>query len=452
MTPELGVVADDLSGAGDTGLQFAKRGLRTVVLFEWPDSLPPADVVVLETDSRLLPGLAAAERVRSAVRALLRLGVGRVYKKVDSTLRGNLGAEVDALLDELPEAGALVAPAFPANGRTVVGGRLLVRGVPLDETEFAQDPVWPARDSAVAAALARQSRRCTGVIGLDAVRSGWRAIVAEAESLRANGVDVCAVDAETARDLASIAQVVARSERRWVGVGSAGLAEELPGALGLGRAGPAPEGPSAWLVDASLTWRGRTVGHDGMGLAFGSQPALVVVGSVNPVARGQLQALLATGAAVVGLRVEALLAEPSEAARATERAVDEAAAALRAGSDAALVLQMPSGAEPTGEASPRLTGAEASARLASGLGRAASLLLRTGIDVAGLVMTGGDTAKAVCRALGAQGIVVEREVLPGIPQGCLLGGFAAGLPVVTKAGGFGGPDALVEALSFLRRI
>jgi len=475
MPPSLGIIADDLSGAGDTGLQFGKRGLRTVVLFERMSRVEDADVVVLDTDSRQVPAAEAAARVRLACRHLLALGVDVVYKKVDSTLRGNLGAEVEALLDELPGAGALVAPAFPANGRTVVGGRLLLRGVPLEATEFASDPLWPARSSRVADALARQSRRRVAEIGLEVVRRGYGAIAAEAEALRAAGADVCVADAETPADLAEIARAVVRAGDRWVPVGSAGLAEELPGALELGKSSelnplaPFPDGEGGALPSAPPFPRGEG-GPGGLGPGL---PVLVVVGSVNPVSRRQLETLVGeAGLVAVQLDVRPLLAGGAEVAGETGRAVEAARAALLSGSDAALSL------EAGGPASELLAGVgalglepgEASARLVSALGRVAALLLGAypgdalpvvpqdvgrvgeGVVLAGVALTGGDTARGVCRALGAHGVVVEREVRPGIPQGRLLGGARAGMPVVTKAGGFGGPDALVEAVRFLRRV
>lgn len=439
--PALGIVADDLSGANDTGLQFAKRGLRTVVLFERPRDEPvPATVVVLDTDSRQIPAALAAERAQLAARALRGQGVGAVYKKVDSTLRGNLGAEVDALLDELGAEAALVAPSFPANGRIVVDGRLLLHGVPLEETEFARDPLWPAESSRVADAIARQSRHKIGEVRLAAVRQGPGAILAEVERRRASGVRVVALDATTSADLEAIARAVAASNGRWIAVGSAGLAEELPGALRL-RGAPTQRADSG---------ESQGPGTERLDPDRPRPPALAVVGSLNPVSRRQLAEL--RDAVAVELRVEALLSDAGESSGEVERATDVVRRALLAGQDASLCLA--AGAEGA-TLRARLVAAglppgEVATRLADGLGRVVAALLSSGTLAAGLVMTGGDTAKGVCRALGAHGVLVEREVLPGIPQGRLLGGVASGLAVVTKAGGFGPPDALAGAARFLR--
>ncbi|MHB1159801.1 MAG: four-carbon acid sugar kinase family protein, partial [Chloroflexota bacterium] len=108
----LGIVADDLTGAMDTGVQFAKEGLHTVVMLG-EGALPEAEMVVISTDSRDEP---ADEAYRRAKEAGLRLAGRAIYKKLDSTLRGNLGPEIEGLLDGLGLGRALVAPAFPSSG------------------------------------------------------------------------------------------------------------------------------------------------------------------------------------------------------------------------------------------------------------------------------------------------------------------------------------------------
>ncbi|HEX2864135.1 MAG TPA: four-carbon acid sugar kinase family protein, partial [Deinococcales bacterium] len=144
--PLMGVVADDLTGAGDIGVLFAKHGLAVRVFTadldvrELPALLAAragqgeagrTDVVVLDTDSRLLPAAEAAARVRAATRALQACGCRRFWKKTCSVFRGNVGVEFDALLDTLGLDFAPAVAAFPRNGRTTVQGRHFVRGVPL---------------------------------------------------------------------------------------------------------------------------------------------------------------------------------------------------------------------------------------------------------------------------------------------------------------------------------
>ena len=417
---KLAVIADDLSGAGDSGLQFAKRGLRTVVLIDpgaaaylTRDEEP--DVVVLDTDSRQAPSAEAGRRVRDAAWAVRRLGAPLVYKKIDSTLRGNIGAELATLLDALPGAGAIVAPSYPAAGRSVVGGRLFVRGVELAASEFARDPIWPMTDSRAAMVVRRQSWLRVGEIPLDVVRSGAEAVLASAETAYGAGQPICVADAETAEDLACIARAIALRSGLLIGVGSAGLVEEYVEAFGL--VGEEKREPAPGTLAAL--------------------PALVAVGSVNPVSRRQLARVVADGAVAAQLQ-----AGKAEDEAEVDRVSAEAVAAVRSGRSVALSLEgerVEEGESPI----------EASLRLAAALARAVVGVLAA-CEVSGLVLTGGDTARAVALALGARGLLVEREVLPGIPRSRLLGGTRPGLAVVTKAGGFGGPEALAEAVGFLQ--
>ena len=130
------VVADDLTGATDTGLQFSKIGLRTKVYFDPPLSPGSCDVIAITTESRARPADEARRRVAQAGTRIRSWNVRHVYKKIDSTMRGNIGAELESLAGALDRRLVVLAPSFPANGRTVHNGRLFVNGVPLAESEF----------------------------------------------------------------------------------------------------------------------------------------------------------------------------------------------------------------------------------------------------------------------------------------------------------------------------
>ncbi len=151
-------LADDLTGALETGAKFAGAGLRSLVTTEL--TLRPAgledghEVLVIDTETRhVAPGEAAA-RVRLLASSARERGVGVVYKKTDSTLRGNIGSELGALLEAYPGAPVLYAPAYPAMGRTVKRGVLYVNGVPVSETAFGRDALNPVSTSFLPEALA----------------------------------------------------------------------------------------------------------------------------------------------------------------------------------------------------------------------------------------------------------------------------------------------------------
>src|SRR5437867_8466852 len=164
------VTADDLTGAADTGVQCARAGLPARVWLRDGSVGPGASV--FDTDSRSLAPLRAAGRVGALARRLRADGFEHLYKKVDSTLRGNVGAETAALLAALGREFAVLAPAFPANGRTTVGGVQRVGGVPVHQTAIGQDPAHPMRFPTIAAALRSQSGLPVVEIGLDLVRRG----------------------------------------------------------------------------------------------------------------------------------------------------------------------------------------------------------------------------------------------------------------------------------------
>src|SRR4051795_5587820 len=142
----VGVVADDLTGAADGGVQLARAGYRTAVAFHGAPIARDGsglDALVLDTDSRALATDSARARVRDAARAVAAAPI--VLKKIDSTLRGHVGAEVAAALEASGRRVAIVAPAFPAAGRTTEGGVQRLDGEPVHRTRFAHDPVSPVR-------------------------------------------------------------------------------------------------------------------------------------------------------------------------------------------------------------------------------------------------------------------------------------------------------------------
>jgi len=151
------VIADDLSGAAElAGIAFA-RGHSAEVQRQF-DPASDAAVIAVDTDSRHLAPEAAAKRVERVTQAAIAARPAWIYKKVDSVLRGNVRVETETLLQILQTPLAILVPANPSRGRTIVGGRLLIDGVPLDQTAFRQDPEHPRETSVVADLLGPTSR------------------------------------------------------------------------------------------------------------------------------------------------------------------------------------------------------------------------------------------------------------------------------------------------------
>ncbi len=388
----IAIIADDLTGAADTGVQLVHAGYRTAVFFRATEILADdLDAVAFDTDTRTMPAGFAAKRVLEV--AHLAREVRIVYKKLDSTLRGNVAAELVAALNAARRERAVVAPAFPAADRTTVGGIQRVHGVPIDETEMANDPHTPVTEAHVPSLLA-DAFSSVGALGAGDL--------ADPERVRRTLEDYeCVVaDAERNADLEALVRVVP-DPARVLWAGSAGLA------LALGSVYP---GPCAGAVGVQRAPAG---------------PVLVVVGSLSGVAREQVRGLVEEYGEV-GVPVGG--GEPN----AVQKAVEAAREALAGGTCA--VVHSPED---------RVASSE------SVLGSLAEVAWRLSEEALfeGIVLTGGATAVGVARRLGDSGIRLEGEVETGVPMGTLIG--PRPYPVVTKAGGFGGPDTLVRAVEAL---
>jgi len=177
----LAIIADDLSSATDCGAQMVRSGLSVVVPlrgYSLPMQASATQVISVDTDSRSLSADRAYAKVRDATQQLVADGWTHFYKSVDSTLRGNLGAEIEAVLDIVKPDCAVIAPAFPKYGRTTVDGVQHLHGRPLHQTEFGTDPTAPVKDADIARRLAEGSRRKAGRLALDQVRAAPRQIKA----------------------------------------------------------------------------------------------------------------------------------------------------------------------------------------------------------------------------------------------------------------------------------
>ncbi|MBO9333063.1 four-carbon acid sugar kinase family protein [Achromobacter xylosoxidans] len=399
MNPAIAIVADDLTGSGDTAVQFVRAGWSTHLSIGGAEEAlaGPAtagvEVLAVTTNSRALAPEAAAAVVRDNVRRLRAAGVTRLYKKVDSTLRGAFKAEVDAAREAWgPDTVAVICPAFPATGRTVQAGVLYVNGKPVTETSAATDPVTPVTESHIPTLLG-----CAHVAQHDGDTPE-----ALAARIRQAGPTV-AVDAASDADLERLARAIGLLGAQALPVGAGGLAAPL-----------------------ARVWAG----------ADQSAPVVVVVTSQHSAARAQAAALQAAGADTWTPSLADLADDAAWQAWSQPLLAAHAQAPAEAGT---VLLLAPEG---------QRDGLD-SETVAERLGGLAAQLIAAS-QAAGVVATGGDGARSVLLALGARGIALVDEVMGGVPLGTLTGGTAAGLPVVTKAGGFGAEDVLVRAVRAIR--
>ena len=406
------IIADDFTGACDVGIQFAKHGISTSVIFRKPSpqDLKVAGLVVYDTETRNESEKEAYRRVQSFCSVCHKAGVNLAYKKIDSTLRGNLGAELQAILECFRQSSVVICPTYPEYKRTVVDGHLLVNGVPVDRTEFAKDPLSPVRMSDIKTLVMSQTSEPVDGIQLATVRKGAHKVSNAIRQLTKRGIRVIWADAENRNDLKNVASACLQSNV--IPCGSAGLAEEIARILQSIR-------PKIMILSATT----------------------------NEATLNELQRMAKYPRAfLLKARVETLAGE----SRSLEiRRIRMLAARAVEKYDVIIVCS----ALHARDIRPKLAHLERGRKsdaVASGLAEATAPLALSGV-LSGTLLTGGEMAAAFLRMIRARGLRLEREILPGIPLGRVLSGKAAGLKVVTKAGGFGlrgSMRQIVECLTF----
>ena len=408
------ILADDLTGAADCAIAFGRTGHAAVVT--WGEVGDASDrrlpILAYDTASR---GLAAEAAAGRHVDVLERLsGPGRLlFKKIDSTLRGQPAAETAAAFAHLKSrsgsAFGVFAPAFPATGRTTVDGRVLVNGRALEQAEVWQrDHTYPNADlvDVLATAGIRGEKVTLGTIRGGDLRATFARLAGEGDRIA-----VC--DAETDRDLLLIAEASLPMSSATVSsstffIGSAGFAHALAGF----EAGDVAE-PPRMTASASGT--------------------LIVVGSLAGASRSAARELEATGTvAHFPVAPETLLdggaGRGSLAADVMKR--------LSGGGDALIEIMMDD--EPDLSLGPRLSQALADA------------LQSVAPAIGAFAATGGETAAMLLSRFGVNGIRLADEIEPGVSLGLTLGKLS--VPVATKAGAFGDKLSLIRISERLRAV
>jgi D-threonate/D-erythronate kinase len=416
------IIADDLTGAADCGITCVAAGLDTVVVLKDNESTPSTDVVSVDAATRRLTSRDAAEQTARLTRRYLGPQTRILFKKLDSTLRGHVAQEIAAVLSVSralldAQSVAIVAPAFPKMGRTMVGGRQFVRGVPVEATE-----IWhrePVKATAYLPGRLGEHGLRTTHIDLPTVRSTTRLSDALAGAKAQHDAVVC--DAETEEDLRAIVCAGMTLQTSIVWAGSAALAAQLSQAVGH-RPTLLANGPTLPVSSASLQTNG---------------PLLFVIGSPSQASRQQIARLAAhremesVALPPAGLRHGAHSAAWAEQTRRLDRA-------FATGRDIIVWLEMEVRSE--------------DATLSPAL---AALVSPYVTRCSGLVLTGGETARSVLDGLGVATLRLVREVEPGIPLSVATVVTPAGslcLPVVTKAGAFGAPHSLLSCHDAIRTL
>lgn len=397
------IIADDFTGANDTGVQLKRNGIPVKVVLN-SDTDGEEHSIVIDTESRGLNGTDAFTKVS---RMLERVDFDRfdfVIKKVDSTLRGNIAEEVAAADQAFHSELIVFAPALPDLGRITVNGIHQLNGIRITETEIGQDPKKPVTQDNLRQVLSEAFEEKIVHLNLCRIWDGFTLDEAR----------IYTFDAENNDDLLRIIQTAKQTGKRILWVGTAAMADNIMRSL------------------------------------KETAPAFCVCGSISEVTNRQLHEAEKQGMQLMQVLVPELLAGKSDIAYYVERC----AASLAEGRDTILLssasydrreimrsveagkekgLQLPD----IGDYTQNVLGEIA-----------VEVLIRA--RVSGVFLTGGDTAIGFLQKAKANGSYILEEIAVGIPKMEIIGGFFDGLPVVTKAGAFGKDDAIVYGMRKLK--
>jgi uncharacterized protein YgbK (DUF1537 family) len=300
--------------------------------------------------------------------------------------------------------------------------------VHMDQTEHARDPKTPVKESNLVKLFSSQSTRKVGLISLETLHAGKEMVYDQIKALLHDNCKIIVFDALTEEDMQQIAEWMAVSGYQILWVGSAGLADYLPKALSL----PIRDSESFTLPTSIKS-------------------VFLIAGSISQVTLNQVAAYN-SDPCVTAVELDTIQVVTSDVERMQEidRCCSKLLAALSAGSDASLYASATPEHVKSSKEAGSLRGfdnTEVSNLIANTLGVIASRIIEE-VTLQGVILTGGDTAKAVCKHLGVSGIQLIKEIEPGIPLGILLG--KKPLWVVTKAGAFGQENSLIHVLKVLK--
>ncbi|MBE6183527.1 MAG: four-carbon acid sugar kinase family protein [Bacillus sp. (in: Bacteria)] len=422
---KIGVISDDLTGANGTGVLLKKKGFNvaTMVYYDQPPLAGGYNAICVDTDSRYAQKDVSQMRVKTVLEHFIHWGADIICKRIDSTVRGNIGVEIDTVLTHLGEETiAVLVPSFPESGRITTGGYLLVEGVPVQTTDVAKDPVTPLTRSYVPAIVQRQTKYAVAHIGLETVLEGVKATEQAIKEHINNGKRIIVLDAVTDEEIEQIANAMTLMKGY--------------------RMIPVDPGPLT-AAYAQAVIRQSAV----------KKKIIVTVGSVTSITEKQLQYLVKKiNARPVIVNAEKLANITNIWDQEVERAVKVALKKL----DHQHILVITTNSAENDLNLKALANKQnvsqdfLAKRIADGLGKITRLvILQSSHDIGGCFSSGGDVTASLCSVGMAEGIRLEDEVLPLVAYGQFIGGYFAGIPLITKGGMVGDRQAIYKCVKYL---
>lgn len=432
------VISDDMTGNNDTGALLNQIGLNTVAAISdyiRPQMLKGREALCLNTDSRALPPKTAKEKVKTAVQGYWKSGM-LCCKRIDSTLRGNVGSEIDGMLDALPEGfKAVVVPAFPRAGRICVGGHMLVHGVALAESGAAKDPKTPVHFSRAADIIAQQSKRRIQSVYLQEIQQDRAEL---AETIQKSDAEILVMDAVSEEDIERIAQAcrLARIPAACVDPGSfsvrmaRGLCEKKAALKNL-------------LVIGSLSDVTR---KQAAHFEKQEKPLMCRISPVkllNDYEAAKEEALsfvrsnMDAYESICFLTEEEVVSKDAVKAAAFDKTGTEAADSKTDGNDA--------------EEAPFIA-AEAAGEISRRFARIGAAFMEEAADrIACVYLCGGDIARDFLDALQIEAIDIMDEVIPLAVYGKILDSRYDGIQILTKGGMIGENSTICDMIEYARQ-
>lgn len=434
---KIGILADDLTGATTAGVLLARDGIKTAAFFASEDinRVADAEAIVLSSDSRALGKEKAQSCVREAMEALISRGVTHFTKRIDTTLRGGIGFEVDAMMEYLDEDTiAVMVPAMPQSNRIVVGGYSLIDGVALSKTGVANDVRTPVRESHVPTLYKQQTNQKVGQVQLASVLAGKDYLKKALEQERSDGAKVIIIDATSVDDIELIAQSVIELNWNVLAIDPGPFTERLVA-----------------LSNISSSQKIQNVSRD-TSIENSSKKILVVAGSATEVTKKQIKHLI-TKSYTQSFPLDSLkLITLESSEKEIERAYTEVLAASVNDENKIFVLDTAVFSEVLDlektEEKLQLEKGEGANRINRNLGKLVKKVLESpiGAEISGLYMTGGDTMVNVLKTIGAKGILLKDYVIPQTDLGEVIGSEHEGLVIVGKGGLTGKETTALDAI------
>lgn len=424
---KVGVIADDLTGGNGTGVRLTKLGfdVATMVFYDHLPSSDSINAVIVDTDSRYAREDIAQMRVEKVLENLTKWGADVICKRIDSTVRGNIGIEIDTLLTKLGDkAIAVVVPSFPDSGRITSGGYLLVHGVPVQLTDVANDPVRPVTQSYVPEIIQQQSKYPVAHISLETVLAGKEKIEKAMREKIEQGNRLLVIDIITNEDLEALGSAMAEiKEYQMI---------------------PADPGPLTAAYSKAFSFQHRNK----------NKKIIFTIGSVTSNSSMQLNYLIEkTNARPIYVDPEKLATFDSKWDEEVERVKTKALEEMD--SQTLLIITTDS---PTAKILnlKELSKAQAvsqdalAKRIADGLGKITRMVIQESkYEIGGIFSSGGDVTSSLCSIGRAEGIKLIDEILPLVAYGKLMGGYFDGIPLVTKGGTAGDKKAMYTCAKYL---